>query len=89
MFHKVKSVTALPDYLLDVCFENGDRRHYDVKPLFDRWPAFQALRDIPGLFKLVRVDVGGYGISWNDDIDLACNELWNNGEFVSPLGRTG
>lgn len=27
----------------------------------------------------VKVDAGGYGVSWNDDIDLSCNELWENG----------
>ena len=25
------------------------------------------------------VDVGGYGIVWNDDLDLSCDELWGNG----------
>jgi len=27
----------------------------------------------------LRVDTGGYGICWNDEIDLSCNELWENG----------
>ena len=34
------------------------------------------------LFELVKVDIGGYGIVWNEYIDLACNELWENGEAV-------
>ena len=28
----------------------------------------------------VKVDAGGYGISWNDNIDLSSNELWENGK---------
>ena len=28
------------------------------------------------------VDVGGYGIVWNDDLDLSCDELWENGVQV-------
>jgi hypothetical protein len=28
------------------------------------------------LFEQVKVDSGGFGISWNDDIDLSCNELY-------------
>ena len=32
-----------------------------------------------GLFEQVKVDKGGYGISWNGEIDLSCNELWENG----------
>lgn len=79
MFHQVKTVKPLSDYLLALGFENGEQRHYDVKPLFDQWEAFKALGAIKGLFEQVRVDAGGYGISWNDDIDLSCDELYNNG----------
>ena len=28
------------------------------------------------------VNVGGYGIVWNDDLDLSCDELWENGEAI-------
>ena len=34
-------------------------------------------------FKSVRVDSGGYGISWNDDADLSEYELWTNGVEVA------
>lgn len=81
MFHKVKSVSALPGYRLSVQFSEGATKIYDVSPLFDRIPAFGALRD-EKLFSDVQVDVGGYGIIWNDDLDLACDELWENGESV-------
>ena len=37
---------------------------------------------IPGLFEQVKVDSGGYGISWNDELDLSCNELYYNGVTV-------
>jgi hypothetical protein len=79
MFHKVRTVNPLPDYLLAVGFENGEQRRYDVKPLFDKWDAFKALASVKGLFERVQVDAGGYGVSWNDDIDLLCDELYHNG----------
>jgi len=31
----------------------------------------------------VKVDAGGYGISWNDDIDLSEYELWTNGKPIA------
>ena len=34
------------------------------------------------LFNLVYVDTGGYGVVWNENMDLACNELWENGIMV-------
>jgi hypothetical protein len=79
MFYKIQSVQPLPDYRLVVQFTNGENKKYDVKPLFQQWKAFQALTYIDGLFEQVKVDTGGYGISWNDDIDLACDELYENG----------
>lgn len=82
MFHKVKAVNALPDYRLCVQFSEGVTKIYDVKPLFRKWAPFRALTDTPELFSGVEVDVGGYGIIWNDDLDLSCNELFENGETV-------
>ena len=35
------------------------------------------------LFGSVVVDQGGYGIIWNDDIDISCDELWANGEEIT------
>ena len=83
MFHKIKKVTALPGYKLAVLFEDESQKEYDVNPLFGIWSAFQDLKNIDGLFHQVRVDTGGYGISWNDNIDLSCEELWENGK---PIG---
>ena len=80
MFHKVKTVSPLPDYQLLVIFSEGVTKRYDVKPLFQTLPVFLDLQNIPSLFEQVVVDAGGYGISWNDDLDLACDELWENGD---------
>lgn len=82
MFHKVKTVHALDGFRLRVQFAQGVTKEYDVTPLFKKWPAFQALQYTKGLFQLVQVDAGGYGISWNDDIDLSCDELWANGKSI-------
>lgn len=83
MFHKVKSVSPLPDFKLSVQFSEGLTKLYDVSPLFDRIPAFRSLRDHPSEFFCVAVDVGGYGIVWNDDLDLSCDELWAHGTRVN------
>ena len=86
MFKKVSSVKPLPDFRLLVCFVAGETVIYDVKPLFSKFPDFKTLSNAEGLFSCVQVDTGGHGISWNDDLDLSCNELWGNGEIVqSPF----
>ena len=82
MFHKIKNVAALPDHRLSVQFSEGVTKIYDVKPLFDRLPAFATLKDDAQTFYSVSVDVGGYGIVWNDELDLSCDELWEHGTQV-------
>ena len=79
MFHKVKDIQPLDEFNLLVIFQNGEKKKYDVRPLFEKWDAFRMLASTVGLFRQVKVDAGGYGISWNDELDLACNELYYNG----------
>ena len=79
ILHKVQRVEPLSDFTLLVTFRNQEQKEYDVKPLFKKWDAFLLLEGHKELFDQVRVDAGGYGISWNDDIDLSCDELYFNG----------
>ena len=82
MFHKVKSVAPLSGFKLSVQFSEGVTKLYDMDPLFEKIPAFQYLRDNPADYQSVSVDVGGYGIIWDDDLDLSCDELWEHGTVV-------
>ena len=83
MFHKVKDVNALPDYRLSVQFCEGVTKIYDVTPLFEKLPVFAYLKNKPEEFSRLFVDIGGYGIVWNDELDLSCDELWEHGEQIS------
>ena len=80
MFHNIKEVFPLKDYKLRVVFINGTEEIYDVSSLFDVIPSFCYLKDNPKCFFDVHPDTGGYGVSWNEDLDLSAEELWNNGK---------
>lgn len=84
MFHKVKNVNALPDYRLSVQFQEGVTKIYDLKPLFEQLPVFCYFREHEHEeeFFCVSADKGGYGIVWNDELDLSCDELWDKGVQV-------
>ena len=82
MFHKVKAVNALKNYRLSVQFAEGITKIYNVSQLFDKWEAVRYLKDNSSLFSNVQVDVGGYGIIWNDELDISCDELYANGEII-------
>ena len=86
MFHKIKSINTLPDFRLTVHFSEGVTKEYDMNVLLERWPAFKSLREKPDLFEEAAVDTGGYGVVWNDDLDLSCDELFANGkELKTPF----
>lgn len=78
--HKIKSIHALKDSLLSAVFFDGTIKQYDVKTLYMDYPQFKILESDTRLFKQVHVDVGGYGVSWDDELDLSAEIIWNNGQ---------
>ncbi|MDX1960001.1 MAG: DUF2442 domain-containing protein [Leptospiraceae bacterium] len=54
-------------------------KKYNIASLIEK-PQFEKLKNISYL-KSAKIDLGGYGISW-DDCDISENELWINGEQV-------
>lgn len=83
MFHRIQSVIPQTSYILKATFQDGTVKDYDLKPLFTEIPVFEDLKSVTGLYEQVRVDTGGYGISWNDSIDLAAEEIWENGHSLN------
>lgn len=81
MFHPIVFLRRAGDTCLYVAFADGEIRLYDMQALIDAHPAFSPLRD-ESLFSCVSVDAGGYGVSWNDDIDLSAEEIYENGVHV-------
>ncbi|MCP4482489.1 MAG: DUF2442 domain-containing protein [bacterium] len=75
---RIKSVKPLDNLCLLVNFEGDIVKKYDVKKLFKKFPFFKGLESKP-LFNLVKVDCGGFGLSWNDNLDLSEYEVWENG----------
>ena len=74
---KILSVQPLEDKKLLVKFVNGIEKIYDCQPLIEKFEPFKALGN-EVFFKQVKVDAGGYGVSWNDKVDLSEHELWEN-----------
>jgi hypothetical protein len=74
---RILSVQGIENKKLLVKFENGVEKSYDCTQLlgFERFQLLQT----EAFFKSVKVDVGGYGVSWDDNVDLSEYELWTNG----------
>ena len=68
----LRSVVPRPDYLLELEFENGERRVFDVKPYLDKG-IFSQLKDIE-YFK--RVTSSSRYVSWPCEQDFSLDTLW-------------
>ncbi|MEQ8958757.1 MAG: DUF2442 domain-containing protein, partial [Coleofasciculus sp. C2-GNP5-27] len=82
--HKAK---AANDTTLIVEFTNQKIKKYDIRHLLDI-PMFSPLRQ-PALFKNFKVEQEGYGIVWNEEIDISEYELWKNGVMVESEDLAG
>jgi hypothetical protein len=69
----VISVQTRNDYTLELVFENGEKRIFDMKPFFDRKP-FVKLLNSPLFFK-ASVKFGT--VVWPGNIDIAPETLWS------------
>ena len=84
---KIANVVPLSDMQLLVFFENGVIKKLDVKPIIKDYSEFEALKE-PALFQMVKVEPGGYGVSWNEDLDCSEVELWENGVEVPASAQS-
>lgn len=81
VFHKLKTLATLDDYILLAGFKDGEWRKFDLKPLMEKYPPFRQLKD-ETLYRKARIDVGGFGIVWNDEVDLSAEGVYIGGEKV-------
>lgn len=79
MTHKIVSVKPMENFILLVGFQNGIEKTYDMRTLYPVFPQFEVFENNVSLFNQVQVDMGGYGISWNDDLDLDAEDIWEDG----------
>ena len=85
MFHKLKSVTPLPDYTLLANFSDGSVKSYDFRPLLDRMEVYAPLRESPAFWASAAVDPGGYGVSWSTSLPRSCGSTASPPKARSPV----
>jgi hypothetical protein len=77
---RIIAARAVGDRTLVIEFDNQEIKEYDISQLFSK-PMFALLQN-PGFFKNFSLEPGGYGIVWNEDVDISEYELWANGISV-------
>ena len=79
-YPKVLSVNAINDNMLLIEFDNKQKKTYNVNPLLKK-EMFSPLKN-PSIFKTVKIEQGGYAVSWGRDIDISEYELWKHGQKI-------
>lgn len=71
---KAIDVKPLNNYELELKFDNGEKRIFDIKPYF-KFRVFEELKDIE---KFKKVKISGLSIEWENGADICPDELYNN-----------
>lgn len=83
MFHKACKLAFGKGTILKVTFQDGFVIEYDVSVLFSKYPQLSALNDRK-LFVSGKL-MGGYGIIWNEDLDLETETIYCDGVLVEKV----
>ena len=86
--HRIDEIRTKSNFIIEAVFFSGEIVQYDVKRLFEIFPQFRKFMDDKELFAKVCVDSGGYGISWNDDLDLDAETIWEDGILIETKKET-
>lgn len=81
MHRIITKVEAQKNLLLIATFADGEIVCFDVKTMFEKHPVFKRLED-ESLFNKVEIDGIGYGICWDDDLDLSADGIYLRGEHI-------
>lgn len=74
---KAIDVKPLKNYMLEVVFDNGEIKIFDVKPYL-KFKLFDELEDEN---KFKKVKISGLSIEWENGADICPDELYNNSDY--------
>lgn len=82
MFIRATKVTFLEDTIVELTFQDGKVFQYDISLMFNKFRVFQKLKEDKELFYSGHLDNGGYGVIWNDELDLSAMGVYYSGQLV-------
>jgi len=76
--HPLKYITPLPDLKMICYFKDGTIKIFDFHKVIERYPQFKALEN-DEIFNNAYVDLGGLCITFNEDLDISEETLYQHG----------
>lgn len=80
MFHKAVDLSFGDGTVMEVTFQSGEIKQYDMANLFEKYPILEALKERD--FFVSGKLAGSYGIVWNDEIDVDVETVYEDGETI-------
>ena len=84
-------VKFLEDVTLEMTFQDGKVIRYDMSKMFNKYPQLEELRSNRELFISGHLDLTGFAVIWNDDLDFDATSIYDDGELVgiveTPLNQ--
>ena len=84
MFVKANSVKFLDGVKLEVTYIDGKVILFDMSSMYKKYPQLKALEDRE-LFESGHLDIGGYGIVWNNELDFDAQSIYESGKLVNVV----
>ena len=81
-FYRAAKVRFIKDTIVEITYQDGSVIEFDIREMYDRFPQFKELEEDQILFHSGHLDPGGFGIIWNDELDLSVSGLYQYGKFV-------
>ena len=82
MFNYLKRIELKENLIIISEFNDGRITSYNLKNLIDEIPVYNDLLNDESLYNAGHLPPDGSGIIWNDDIDIAAEELYYNGTLI-------
>ena len=79
-FHRAIGIEFKEGVVVEATFQDGKVIQYDMAELYGKYPQLRALEDRE-LFTS-GYTVGGYGVVWNDDLDIEMETIYQEGTTV-------
>ena len=91
MHYMAIGVKFLEDVTLEMTFQDGKVIRYDMSKMFSKYPQLEELRSNRELFISGHLDLTGFAVIWNDDLDFDATSIYDDGELVgiveTPLNQ--
>lgn len=79
------TLSVRENYILRVCYNNGEVRDFDFKPYIERDKCFRSLKN-EKLFKQAHIE--RWAVYWDDELDIAIEEVYEKGVTVNHVDVT-